>query len=192
MARCRAQGGLEVTVKYYVRVGGREIGFDIHHTEAGTSLEISEDGRMVSAERVDFAPVHSSPDTGEGLYSLIMDGMSYQLYVQQVENGFRVGLGRNRFDLEVLTEREWRLQKVAPRQSAHTGALVVPAPMPGLVKAVHVAVGDPVASGQRLLVLEAMKMENDIVSPRDGTIAAINVQPGSVVEGGKPLISIES
>jgi biotin carboxyl carrier protein len=121
-----------------------------------------------------------------------MDGMSYQLYVQQVEYGFRVGLGRNRFDLEVLTEREWRLQKVAPRQSAHTGALVVPAPMPGLVKAVHVAVGDPVASGQRLLVLEAMKMENDIVSPRDGTIAAINVQPGSVVEGGKPLISIES
>jgi 3-methylcrotonyl-CoA carboxylase alpha subunit len=179
-------------MRYYVRVAGRELGLDIHHTEAGTAVEISEDGRPTSNEHVDFTPVHASGDTGEGLYSLIVDGKSYQLYVMPEGDGFRVGLGRYRFDLEVLTEREWRLQKVAPRAAAHTGPLVIQAPMPGLVKAVHVAVGDAVSIGQRLLVLEAMKMENDITSPRDGTVAAINVQPGSVVEGGKPLISIES
>ncbi|HET9495131.1 MAG TPA: biotin/lipoyl-containing protein [Chloroflexia bacterium] len=179
-------------MKNYVRIDGRELGFDVHHTESGTTVEVSEEGRPGAREHIDLAPVHASVETGEGLYSLIINGRSYQLYVEPVEQGFRIGLGRQRFDLEVLTEREWRLQKVAPRQAAHSGPLVVAAPMPGLVKAIHVAVGDPVAVGQRLLVLEAMKMENDITSPRDGTVAAINIQPGSVVEGGKPLISIES
>jgi acetyl/propionyl-CoA carboxylase alpha subunit len=179
-------------VKYYVQVDGREIGFEVHHTEEGTTVDISGDATPSVREHIDFAPVHASVDTGEGLYSLIVDGKSHQLYVVPQDDGFRIALGRHRFDLEVLTEREWRLQKVAPRQAAHTGPLVVSAPMPGLVKSVSVAVGDAVASGQRLLVLEAMKMENDITSPRDGKISAINVQPGSVVEGGKPLISIES
>ena len=179
-------------MKYYVRVDGHEIGFEVHHTEEGTTVDISSEGSPAAREHIDFAPVHASVGTGEGLYSLIVDGKSYQLYVEPVDEGFRIALGRHRFDLEVLTEREWRLQKVAPRQAAHTGPLVVAAPMPGLVKSVGVAVGDAVAAGQRLLVLEAMKMENDITSPRDGKVAAINVQPGSVVEGGKPLISIVS
>jgi biotin carboxyl carrier protein len=179
-------------MRYYVRVAGREIAFDIHHTEVGTTVDVSEEARQHASEHVDFAPVHASVETGEGLYSLIVDGKSHQLYVEPSADRFRIALGRHRFDLEVLTEREWRLQKVAPRQAAHAGPLVVTAPMPGLVKGIHVAVGDAVSSGQRLLVLEAMKMENDIVSPRDGTISAIDVQPGSVVEGGKALISIES
>lgn len=179
-------------MRYYVRVAGREIGFDVHHTEAGTTVAADEESQQDGQAHVDFAPVHASAVTGEGLYSLIIEGKSYQLYVEPADVGYRIGLGRQRFDLEVLTEREWRLQKVAPRQSAVSGPLVVIAPMPGLVKAVHVAVGDEVSSGQRLLVLEAMKMENDITSPRNGTIAIIHVQPGSVVEGGKPLISVDS
>jgi pyruvate carboxylase subunit B len=64
--------------------------------------------------------------------------------------------------------------------------------MPGLVKNVLVAVGDEVKQGQRLLVLEAMKMENDIASPRDGHVKALHAQAGQIVESGKPLVSIES
>jgi biotin carboxyl carrier protein len=64
--------------------------------------------------------------------------------------------------------------------------------MPGLVKQVLVGVGDSVHHGQRLLVLEAMKMENDIASPRDGRIKAVHAQPGAVVESGKALITIDS
>jgi acetyl/propionyl-CoA carboxylase alpha subunit len=179
-------------MKYFVQLDGREIGFDIRHSDDGTTVAMSGDGVEPTTERVEFAPVHASAATGEGLYSLIIDGKSHEVYVEPVDTGFRVGLVRHLFNLQVLTEREWRLQKVAPRQSAHSGPLVVTAPMPGLVKSVHVKVGDSVSSGQRLLVLEAMKMENDITCPRDGTVATINVQPGSVVEGGKALVSIES
>jgi acetyl/propionyl-CoA carboxylase alpha subunit len=179
-------------VRYFVQLAGREIGFDIHHSDDGTTVAVNGDGVEQRTDRVEFAPVHVSAATGEGLYSLIVDGTSHELYVEPVSTGFRIGLVRHRYNLQVLTEREWRLQKVAPRQSTHTGPLMITAPMPGLVKSVHVEVGDNVSSGQRLLVLEAMKMENEITSPRDGSVAAINVQPGSVVEGGKALISIDS
>jgi biotin carboxyl carrier protein len=145
-----------------------------------------------SAVPVDFAVVHANVDTGEGLYSIIADGRSYQVYLEPVDQEFRLALGRERLKLTVLTEREWRLRKSAPRQSANAGQTTIRAPMPGLVKAVVVTEGEQVAKGQRLLVLEAMKMENDINAPAAGTVTRIEVVAGAVVEGGKPLISIES
>ncbi len=179
--------------KYYVRFDDHEMSVDIAHTQQGTVVRMMrvEQADEHKSYQVDFAPVHISPHTGEGLYSLILDGKSYQLFVERMGDGYRIALWRYRFDLKVLTEREWRLQKVAPRQAAHAGRFVVAAPMPGLVKSVVVGAGDHVAAGQRLVVLEAMKMENDIVAPRDGTVAQVHVEAGTVVEGGKPLITIE-
>ncbi len=181
-------------MKYYVQHEQREFGIEVLHSEAGTVVRLlgsDHDGAGHDA-LVDFAPVQCNVDTGEGLYSIIADGKSYQLFVEPVEGGFRMMLARHRFDMHVMTEREWRLNKVAPRQGLQTGAVTVNSPMPGLVKGVMVGVGDVVAAGQSLIVLEAMKMENDIASPRAGQITAVHVQPGTVVEGGKPLISIES
>jgi 3-methylcrotonyl-CoA carboxylase alpha subunit len=91
----------------------------------------------------------------------------------------------------VLTEREWRLKKVAPRQTQQGGKQIIKAPMPGLVKGVLVAVGDEVQHGQRLVVLEAMKMENDITAPRPGRISEVYISQGATVEGGKPLVTLE-
>lgn len=181
-------------MKYYVQLAEREMGFEVLHTQEGTVVRPVEDGAPDQGTQaaVDFAPVHANVDTGEGLYSILADGKSYQLYVEPNDSGFRMLVWRNRYDIEVLTEREWRLQKSAPRQTTQSGEITVKSPMPGLVKAVVVAEGDSVAAGQRLLVLEAMKMENDITAPRAGTVKAINVQAGAVVEGGKPLLSIES
>ncbi len=175
--------------RYYAQVDTKEIGFDILETASGVLL------KYVDAEEegtsIDFAPVHATPSTGEGLYSLLVGGLSYQLYVERTTSGFRVAIWRHRFDVTVLSEREWRLQKVAPKQASVGGKLVIPAPMPGLVKLVVAAEGDEVASGQRLVVLEAMKMENDITSPREGRIASIHVQAGNIVEGGRPLVTLE-
>lgn len=181
-------------MKYYVQLSDREIGLEVLHNEDGTIVRPIEGDPddPNSQTHIDFAPVYSNIDTGEGLYSLIANGKSYQLFVESIETGFRMLVWRHRYDIQVLTEREWRLQKVAPRQSAQTGEVTIKSPMPGLVKAVLIAEGDVVTAGQRLLVLEAMKMENDITSPREGKIKALHVQPGTVVEGGKPLLSIES
>jgi acetyl/propionyl-CoA carboxylase alpha subunit len=178
-------------MKYFVEIEDREYGLDVHHTEAGTVISPVESADNASVA-IDFATVHSNVETGEGLYSIIANGKSYQLYVEPQETGFRIVVWRHRFNLDVLTEREWRLKKVAPRQAKDTGTITLNAPMPGLVKAVLVSAGDVVTKGHRLLVLEAMKMENDISAPREGTIKTVHVQPGTVIESGKPLVTLES
>jgi biotin carboxyl carrier protein len=63
--------------------------------------------------------------------------------------------------------------------------------MPGLVLSVSVELGQYVGSGQSLIVLQAMKMENELGSPRDGTVKAVNVQPGQAVDQGQVLIELE-
>ena len=80
----------------------------------------------------------------------------------------------------------------APAQKAsQAGNIPVTAPMPGKVLAVKVKEGDNVHSGDVLLVLEAMKMENDIVAPKDGKVVAIHVNVGDSVESGAVLVSLE-
>ena len=78
----------------------------------------------------------------------------------------------------------------AAQPAAPAGADAMPAPMPGTVLKVLVNVGDTVSENQPLLILEAMKMENDIVAPQDGTIASINVSTGDSVESGAVLATL--
>lgn len=78
----------------------------------------------------------------------------------------------------------------APASAAPEGAAKVEAPMPGTILDVRVAVGQDVQTNQVLVVLEAMKMENDIVAPSSGTVAGIHVAKGDSVETGTLLISI--
>ena len=67
----------------------------------------------------------------------------------------------------------------------------VTAPMPGTILNIGVTVGDIVKKGQVLVILEAMKMENEIVAPSDGTVASINVASGTSVNAGDLLVSLE-
>ncbi|MDD6659579.1 MAG: biotin/lipoyl-binding protein [Eubacteriales bacterium] len=76
----------------------------------------------------------------------------------------------------------------APQGSA--GSVKVEAPMPGTILDVKVSVGDSVSSGSVLCILEAMKMENEIVAPQDGTVASINVAKSDSVEAGQVIITL--
>ena len=78
----------------------------------------------------------------------------------------------------------------APAVPAASGATKIESPMPGTILDVKVNVGDSVTNGQVVCILEAMKMENDIVAPADGTIASISVKKGDTVEAGSVLISM--
>ena len=75
--------------------------------------------------------------------------------------------------------------------AAPAGAEAITSPMPGNILAVNVAVGDAVKKGQVLMILEAMKMENEIMCPRDGKVVSVAVTKGAAVESGTPLCSIQ-
>ncbi|MEO1770078.1 acetyl-CoA carboxylase biotin carboxyl carrier protein subunit [Candidatus Enterococcus ferrettii] len=79
---------------------------------------------------------------------------------------------------------------VSAASSAPAGADALTAPMPGAILKVLVNVGDAVKQNQPLMILEAMKMENEIVASSDGTVTGIHVQPGDVVNPGDPLITV--
>jgi pyruvate carboxylase subunit B len=88
-------------------------------------------------------------------------------------------------------EQSMLLDKLGFRNVSETAAATtLKAPMPGRIVAMHVSVGEPVVSGQRVAVLEAMKMENELRAPVDGTVAAIPVQPGQSVEKNTVIIEI--
>lgn len=78
----------------------------------------------------------------------------------------------------------------APASSGTAGGVKVEAPMPGTILDVKTSVGASVTKGQVLCVLEAMKMENDIVAPADGTVASVNVNKGDSVEAGQTIITL--
>lgn len=78
----------------------------------------------------------------------------------------------------------------APAASAGAGSIAVTAPMPGKILSVKASVGQAVKKGDVVLILEAMKMENEVVAPEDGTIASIDVAVGAAVESGDTLATL--
>ena len=122
--------------------------------------------------------------------SLLIDGTSYNVELEA--KGDQIGvLLRNqlsRFDL--VDEQKFRLRAGAAAFSTE-GRQVVNSPMPGKVVRVFVKVGDAVTEGQPLVVVEAMKMENELKSPKAGTVTEVTAKEGTAVENGSKLVVVE-
>jgi biotin carboxyl carrier protein len=115
-----------------------------------------------------------------GVYSVLLNGRSYQARVEEgvvTVNGFR-------FEIEVRDPRRWSRQS---RGGAHAGAQNIKAPMPGKVVRVLVTAGDAVEAGQGIVVVEAMKMQNELKAPRAGTVIGVTAQVGATVTAGEVL-----
>jgi biotin carboxyl carrier protein len=144
---------------------------------------VSVDGKVY---QVDFESV-----SGQPVYSLIVDGRSHESYIYQGEDdNWQVLLRGRLYPVTVEDEREKRLRAAAGAGVAETGEFHLRAPMPGLVVALPVAEGQAVKRGQVILILESMKMQNEIKSPRDGTIGRIRVKTGETVEQKQTLLSV--
>jgi biotin carboxyl carrier protein len=135
--------------------------------------------------QVDFESV-----SGQPVYSLIVDGKSHESYVQQGEDNWQVLLRGRLYPVIVEDEREKRLRAAAGAGVAESGEFHLKAPMPGLIVTIPVAEGQEVKKGQVLLILESMKMQNELKSPRAGTIGRIRVKSGESVEQKQTLLSI--
>jgi len=167
-------------MKYVIEVNGQrktvildqgEVGFE---ADALMRSELSDvDGtpvRMVKlGTHVYRVVVEKKP--GKGRYALWVDGY--------------------RFEVEALDERTRSIRDLSAANAAPTGPAPVLAPMPGLIVRVNVSAGDVVEAGQGIIVMEAMKMENELRATSSGTVKSVEVAPGTAVEKGMLLVALE-
>jgi len=124
-----------------------------------------------------------------GVYSVLLDGRSYDARVEERPGGgIVVVIDGFRFEIEVHDPRRWT-RKSAGRGDAGVQRIV--APMPGKVVRVLISPGDAVEPGQGLLVVEAMKMQNELKATRAGKVIAVPAKEGATVAAGEVLATIE-
>ncbi|MDZ4769669.1 MAG: acetyl-CoA carboxylase biotin carboxyl carrier protein subunit [Chloroflexota bacterium] len=133
---------------------------------------------------VDFLPL-----TG-ALYSILMDNRSYEVLVEEREGEVEVIIRGRRYNASVMDERALLLSQTRGELDNAHGEVVVKAPMPGLIVALPLSEGAEVKKGQTILILESMKMQNELKAPKDGAILRVHVVQGQSVEQNKPLITI--
>jgi biotin carboxyl carrier protein len=134
---------------------------------------------------VDFDSVGNQP-----VFSLIMNGFSYEAYIYPENSGWQVLLHGRLYSANVEDEREKRLKAAAGGKVIERGEYHLKAPMPGMVIAIPVQNGQKVQSGDVLVILESMKMQNELKAPKDGVVSRIKVNVGDSVEQNQTLLSV--
>lgn len=122
------------------------------------------------------------------VYSVLMDGFSYEARVEERPEGLVVVIDGRRFEIDVQDPRRW--SRKGGKRSGE-GPQSVASPMPGKVVRVLVAAGNEVKAGQGLVVVEAMKMQNEMKAPRDGKVLSVSAREGGTVAAGEVLVTIE-
>jgi len=158
--------------------GGRRA---IEFRRRGSVWEMTLDGRILSVDVTAIA----------GRWSLLIGSRSYEVAVERRSNGERiVYVNGVAVPISIMDPRE-RLVRRRGTVSAETGPRSIVSPMPGRIVKVLVREGEVVAAQQGLVVVEAMKMENELRAPRAGQVSAVKVVEGMSVEGGAVLIVME-
>ncbi|HEY3061289.1 MAG TPA: biotin/lipoyl-containing protein [Chloroflexota bacterium] len=166
---------------YHVTVGDRTVSVRLRR-EGDTVFAALDDGQEQS--------VHLSTVRGP-LRSLALGPRRYEVMAARSPDGVAVAIAGVSYRAEVLDETHARLASVAAARGGSHGRRDLKAPMPGLVVKVLVEPGQVVAAGQPLVVLQAMKMENELSLPRGGTVSTVGVAAGQTVEAGQVLASID-
>ena len=164
-------------MKYVTTIQGREYNIDIIDEH-----QVSVDGVTY---QVDFMQVGDQP-----VYSLVVDGKSFDAHVYPNEDTWQVLFHGSLFTASVEDEREKRLRaslagKVAEHEDFH-----LKAPMPGMVVSIPVQEGQEIQKDDVLVVLESMKMQNELRSPRDGRVIRVRVKAGDRVEHKETMLSV--
>jgi biotin carboxyl carrier protein len=160
---------------YEVRISGvrHTVEFERH----GDGWQARLDGQPGTADVVQIAP---------NIFSVLLSGQSHEIYVTPSSGGpLQLQTDGFEFTAEVADPRSWRGRRHASAEAE--GRQQVAAPMPGKVVRLLVRVGDTVRPGQGLLVVEAMKMQNEIRSSKSGTVERILVEEGQAVNAGEVL-----
>jgi acetyl/propionyl-CoA carboxylase alpha subunit len=126
----------------------------------------------------------------QSVFSLLLDGLSYEANIYPGDDGWQVLLYGHLYPVIVIDEREKRLRESVSSKPQESGEFHLKAPMPGLIVSVPVIENQTVSKGDVLMVLESMKMQNELRSPRDGVVYRLKVKVGDSVEHKQTMLSI--
>ena len=158
---------------------------------AELSVEVELDGdRVMVAGHSHSASLDTVP--GTPIRSLMLDGRPVALALESQGRGHWILThGGDRWEMEVIDERTRHIRSLTSGGDHRRTAEVLRAPMPGLVVRVEAKPGDRVAAGAGLVVLEAMKMENELKAPGPAQVKSVRVAAGEAVEKGQVLVEFE-
>ncbi|MFQ5340299.1 MAG: biotin/lipoyl-containing protein [Anaerolineae bacterium] len=164
-------------MKYIATIDGQDFTIDIDRDE-----RISLEGTPVS---IDLESID-----GRSLFSLILDRASYEVFTERHEGRYFVTIDGDRYEVRVEDERIKQLRELSGAKREEAGELRIAAPMPGLVVNVIVEEGQQVSVGDGVVILEAMKMENEIRAPSAGIVESIRVSAGQTVNQGDVMVEL--
>jgi biotin carboxyl carrier protein len=176
--RGRPPGRERALAKYYLRLGDREVEAELEETPGGLRVNLDGEWRTVQLHRLGDSP----------RYVLSLDDRLIEVLVEEEPRGFNVQIGGASYQVE--TVRGGRRGSGQQADTFVDGRWTLRAPLTGVVSEVRVAPGDSVTRNDVLMVVEAMKMLNDLRCRVEGVVASVNVEPGQRVEIGEALIEI--
>jgi biotin carboxyl carrier protein len=169
--------------KYLVRFEDEEVTLELERGDDGFRVrrEGSEDWRSARLERIG----------GSSLHVVMLDHHPIEIYLERRRGGAVATIGRHTFNFDV---GPWRPQsaRVGRKGAAAGGAVRITAPMTGSIVEVQCRAGERVQAGQVLLVIESMKMNNELRSRIDGTVESVPVAPGQRVNAGDLLVALQA
>ncbi len=165
-------------MKFVATIGDRAETVEVTGTAGRYRLTIGSEVREVDARLL-----------GPGIYSLLIDGVSYVADVTERDGACVVGVADETYVIRVEEEARYAI-RTKGGASAGGGSQTLTAPLPGKITHVAVKAGDIVALGDTLLVIEAMKMENELRAGAPGTVAEVRVRLGQAVNAGDVLVVI--
>lgn len=172
-------------MSYEVTLGDRILSVDVEHSGDGQFALLVREGD--TERRLD---VHASRPQ-EGVLSLLLGHESWDVDVLPLERGYSISHYGTTHAVGVVDERRKALDALAGGPGGRSRGEVISTSMPGRIVTVLVEEGQAVREGDGIVVVEAMKMENELVAGADGVVVSVLVQPGDTVEGGAKLVLIE-
>jgi len=151
-------------------------------------IEINHEGIVIingEEREIDFRSMGQP-----GIFSLIIDNQSFEAVIEQREDQYHILIFGDLYEVKITDERTMRLLQASGGVAEQTGEIAIKSPMPGLIVDVPVSEGQEIKKGQTVVILESMKMENELKAPRDGVIHRIDVKQGDSVEQNKTLVTI--
>lgn len=164
-------------MKYEVTVGEKTYIINVNHEG-----QITLDGDPLE---IDFAPMGLT-----GLYSLLVNNESFEALVEERGGIWYVLFRGDLYEVNVDDERAQLLRARADMHASDSEEVAIKAPMPGLVVVVLVEVGQKVEAGDKIVILESMKMENELKTPRAGRVERVTVSAGDSVEQDQVMVVI--